>query len=168
MAEDPRFQTFTKKDGTPAYLQKMPANMKETEGMNRHAYIMTVPTFDFTVLGQPMRSGTELRNLYSQADGAQRQEIVKELFGRYTQEAEQIMNNKLPVQQAEPVNECGGVGVVKGGNDPRYSVATMGDQNDVTPATLGKEMKAYGLVGRKNPGQVKHQTNVRKQVGQGK
>jgi hypothetical protein len=30
--------------------------------------------------------------------------------------------------------------VVKGGNDPRYVMATAGDQNDVTGKTLGQEM----------------------------
>jgi len=232
MAEDPRFKSFTKKDGTPAYLQKMPGNMKETEGMNRHAYIMTVPTFDFDVLGQPMRSGTELRAQYVAADEKTRQAIIKDLFGKYTVEAEKLMTDKLapaaPIEAPRPVKlpktvkaaglnevriidpafvdlyyepmnrnsktklvaqhvpkdqldriintlvqkrmahenrfswkpsegeerygrvaEMGGVGVVRGGNDPRYVMATAGDQNDVTGDTLGKEMKALGLTGRK-------------------
>lgn len=41
--------------------------------------------------------------------------------------------------------EAAGVGVVKNSKDPRYVMATMGDQNDVTAATLPKMMKAYGL-----------------------
>ena len=95
MAEDPRFKSFTKKDGTPAYFQPMPVKMQETEGMNRHAYIMTVPTFQFNVNGDPMQSATELRAEYKVADEKTRQKIVADLFGKYTQEAEQIMNNKL-------------------------------------------------------------------------
>ena len=95
MAEDPRFKSFTKKDGTPAYFQPMPSKMQETEGMNRHAYIMTVPTFQFNVNGDPMQSATELRVEYKVADEKTRQKIVADLFGKYTQEAEQIMNNKL-------------------------------------------------------------------------
>jgi hypothetical protein len=47
--------------------------------------------------------------------------------------------------------EAAGVGVVKNSKDPRYVMATMGDQNDVTAQTLPKEMQAYGLIGRKNP-----------------
>ena len=47
--------------------------------------------------------------------------------------------------------EAAGVGVVKNSKDPRYSMATMGDQNDVTGNTLNKEMQAYGLTGRKPP-----------------
>ena len=106
MAEDPRFKSWTKKDGTPAYFQPMPKNIKDTEGMNHHGYIMTVPTFDFTVLGQPMRSGSELRALYQTANEQQRQAIIKDLFGKYTQEAEQLLTSKLapqaPVEAPRP------------------------------------------------------------------
>jgi len=61
--------------------------------------------------------------------------------------------------------ECAGTGVVKGGNDPRYKNALT---VDVKPNTLGKEMKAFGLVGRKNPGAPTRQTPVSKNVGKGK
>jgi hypothetical protein len=199
--------------------------------MDEHGYILTVPTFDFAVLGHPMRSGTELRKLYSESDEAQRREIIKDLFGKYTIEAEQIMNNKIaaPINEdrsvlkrqianidpngvyvidevgmilAGPIDsrqeamgefrkllaqgqdveliqgralimklyhleECGGVGVVKGGNDPRYSTATMGNQNAVNGGTLGKEMKAFGLVGRKSPGAGKQQAKVSNAIGTG-
>ena len=71
-------------------------------------------------------------------------------------------------QKDENINEIGGVGVVKGGNDPRYSMSTAGDQNAVTGNTLGKEMQAFGLIGRKNPGINNQQKSVKKSVGQGK
>jgi len=60
----------------------------------------------------------------------------------------------------------GGVGVVKGGSDPRYSTATMGDQNAVDGNTLGREMRAFGLTGRAAP-RAKEQRPVRSQVGKG-
>lgn len=108
MAEDPRFSFATKKDGTTPYFQPL-KDIKQTESMDKHGYIMTVPTFDFTVAGAPMRSGTELRNLYSAADEKGRQGIITDLFGRYSRDAEQIMNNKIPAQKAitglEPVTE---------------------------------------------------------------
>lgn len=47
--------------------------------------------------------------------------------------------------------EAAGVGVVKNSRDPRYSMATMGDQNDVTASTLPKMMRGYGLIGRVSP-----------------
>lgn len=104
MDEDPRFSFAPKKDGTDPYFQPL-TNIKDTVSMDQHGYIMTVPTFDFNVLNQPMRSGTELRKMYATADGTQRQAIITDLFGRYTREAEQIMNSKIPAEQAEPVSE---------------------------------------------------------------
>lgn len=101
MAEDPRFSFALKKDGTEPYFQPL-KSIKETEDMTKHGYIMTVPTFDFKVLGQPMRSGTELRQMYADADPAQRKKIIADLFGRYTAEAEQIMQKIVPAQSVEP------------------------------------------------------------------
>jgi hypothetical protein len=69
------------------------------------------------------------------------------------------------VRQGMGLMECAGTGVVRGGNDPRYKNALT---VDVKPNTLGKEMKAFGLVGRKNPGAPTRQTPVSKNVGKGK
>lgn len=63
--------------------------------------------------------------------------------------------------------EAAGVGVVRGGRDPRYMTATMGNQNAVTGATLGKEMRAFGLAGRKSPGGPTQQKKVKASIGQG-
>lgn len=144
MAEDPRFSFNAKKDGTQPYFQPL-KNIKDTESMDKHGYIMTVPTFDFTVAGAPMRSGTELRKLYADSDEKARQAIIADLFGRYTREAEQIMNSKIPAEQAEPVVECGGVGVVaskKQANDPRYKTSLT---KDVRPGQIAKSLKAFNL-----------------------
>jgi hypothetical protein len=215
MEEDPRFSFAPKKDGSPAYFQKF-TTIKETESMDKHGYIMTVPTFDFTVLNQPMRSGTELRKMYADSNELKRQQIVQDLFGRYTHEAEQIMNSKILAESISSFVPAGrmqgdtsvdgyykllayrykqnpsslsnkekeqlhsfllqkkvfkedaaGVGVVKGGKDPRYMTATMGDQNDVDSNTLSREMQAYGLIGRKSPGGRTRQHPVDKNVGKG-
>lgn len=217
MAEDPRFSFKSKKDGSAPYFQPL-RDIKDTKSMQEHGYIMTVPTFDFDVLGQPMRSGTELRQMYVDADEPTRQNIVKDLFGRYTTEAEQLLTtklapaapkevprpNKLPKtvkpaggQVVEPVSEqvsafvparqdsddgyykllahkyrkdprslsakekeqlhnyiikqqvfkeeAAGVGVVKNSKDPRYVMATVGDQNDVDGSTPKKNLRAFKL-----------------------
>jgi hypothetical protein len=146
MAEDPRFSFTSKKDGSQPYFQPL-KNIQDTVSMDQHGYIMTVPTFDFSVAGKPMRSGTELRNMYSSADVDQRQAIVKDLFGRYSNDAEKIMNSKIAVQQtAEPVAEdAAGVGVVatkKQARDPRYSHSLT---VDVGPDTPAKNLKAFRL-----------------------
>lgn len=119
MAEDPRFSFKTKKDGSAPYFQPL-KDINDTESMKQHGYIMTVPTFDFNVNNQPMRSASELRASYAKADPEQRQAIVKDLFGRYTREAEQIMNSKIPAEQAHPVAET----FNRGGNNP------LRDRND--------------------------------------
>ena len=81
-----------------------------------------------------------------------------------------ILKNGRPVhswqlgEKLKDLTEGGGVGVVKGGNDPRYKNALT---VDVKPNTLGKEMKAFGLVGRKNPGVPTRQTPVGKNIGKG-
>jgi nicotinamide mononucleotide adenylyltransferase len=105
MEEDPRFSFGTKKDGTASYFQPL-KNIKDTASMDQHGYILVAPTFDFSVEGQPMTSGTELRRLYGSANTQQRQKIIADLFGKYTREAEQIMNNKIPAPAAEPVAEA--------------------------------------------------------------
>ena len=104
MDEDPRFSFAAKKDGSTPYFQPL-KDIKQTESMDRHGYIMTVPTFDFTVAGAPMRSGTELRKLYSDAKVKKRQAILADLFGKYTRDAEQIMNSKIPATVAKPVKQ---------------------------------------------------------------
>lgn len=50
------------------------------------------------------------------------------------------------IKKKQSVDEdAAGVGVVKNSKDPRYVMATMGDQNDVTAATLPKMMAGYHL-----------------------
>ena len=166
MAEDPRFSFAAKKDGSTPYFQPL-KDIKQTESMDKHGYIMTVPTFDFTVAGAPMRSGTELRKLYSDADAKQRQAIIADLFGKYTSDAEHIMNNKISPTAAEPVEQpklpaktklqkvtapkepvaedAGGVGVVaskKQARDPRYSTSLT---RDVRPGAVKKSLRAFNL-----------------------
>ena len=60
-----------------------------------------------------------------------------------------IRPNQFVKAKQAVAEDAAGVGVVKNSKDPRYVMATMGDQNDVTGDTLEKEMRAYGLVGRK-------------------
>lgn len=94
MAEDPRFKSWTKKDGSPTYFQPMPkaGNLKS---FDQHGYILTVPTFEFKVLGEPMRSATEVRAQFASADAARQKDIVLDLFGAYNDRVLQIMQAKI-------------------------------------------------------------------------
>jgi hypothetical protein len=95
MAEDPRFSRFTKKDGSPAYLQPIPKRLDKLQPAITHGYIDTVPTTDFTVLGAPARSASQLRAQYVNLTSQQRKEFIKDLFGKYDPTVYNIMNNKL-------------------------------------------------------------------------
>ena len=95
MAEDPRFKSWTKKDGTPAYFQPMPNDTSMMSTFDKHGYIMTVPTVNFTVLGQPMRSATEIRAQFASADLDTQKAIVKDLFGNYDESVLRLMQQKL-------------------------------------------------------------------------
>jgi hypothetical protein len=95
MAEDPRFSKFTKKDGSPSYLQPIPKNLTKLQPAINHGYIDTVPTTDFTVLGKPARSASELRSQYAKLNPQQRKSFIADLFGKYDDGVYNIMNNKL-------------------------------------------------------------------------
>jgi hypothetical protein len=139
MAEDPRFSKWTKKDGSPSYFQPMPKNTKDMAPIGQHGYIMTVPTFDFTVLGQPMRSATEVRQQFAQAKDEVKQAIIRDLFGAYSNEVFAIMKNRIQ-------EDAAGVGVVASRSqrrDPRYKNSLT---VDVQPGTPRKMMRALRLI----------------------
>jgi hypothetical protein len=94
MAEDPRFQFKPKKDGSPSYFQKF-TNLQSCETLDKHGYMMTVPTFDFTVLGKPARSASEIRAQFAGADLATQRKIVTDLFGKFDNNVFNIMKARL-------------------------------------------------------------------------
>lgn len=95
MAEDPRFGKWTKKDGTSGYFQPMPKKLSDMSPLTEHGYIMTVPTFNFTVLGQPMRSASEFRSQFANADEDTQRALFKDLFGAFDEETFRIMQQKI-------------------------------------------------------------------------
>ena len=153
MAEDPRFKTGYKKDGNSTYFQPLPGNLAQAGSMDQHGYLVVVPTVTFKVLGQPMRSATEVRAQYAQADQETRKKIIADLFGKYTPEAEQIMTSKLSEDNMNDqsdstspihgVSECAGVGVIankKQARDPRYMMSLT---QDVRPDTMDRMKSAF-------------------------
>lgn len=95
MAEDPRFSFANKKDGSPSYFQPMAPNAKQMQSFDKHGYITTVPTLDFTILGEPMRSATELRRNFANADPETQKTMVNDLYGAYNDRVYQILSSKL-------------------------------------------------------------------------
>ena len=94
MEEDPRFSFAPKKDGSPSYFQPL-NKVDEMKPFNQHGYITVVPTLDFTVLGQPMRSATELRRDFAKADTDTQKDMITDLYGTYNKGVHQIMANKI-------------------------------------------------------------------------
>lgn len=95
MEEDPRFQFKPKKDGSPSYYQPYG---KDMQPLSKHGYIITTPTFDFTVLGEPMRSATELRRNFANADTETQAAMIKDLYGKYDPTIHKIMAAKITAQ----------------------------------------------------------------------
>lgn len=92
MDTDPRFQFKPKKDGSPGYYQPM---SKQLFPMAKHGHIMTVPTFEFKVLGEPMRSASEFRKNFASADLKTQAQMIVDLYGKYNKDIHRIMNTKL-------------------------------------------------------------------------
>lgn len=167
-----------KKNGDPGYYQNFEGLEKATTA-DKHGYVIIASEREkrITLGGKQYDAshGTESRNLWNMVrdNPKLRDEYLVQMFGRKDPELARILD-KIPVNEdsnlpvavdsISPIHGSGsgavtedaaGVGVVKNSKDPRYVMATAGDQNDVTAQTLPKEMRAYGLIGRKSPGAKK-------------
>lgn len=98
MAEDPRFQFKPKKDGSPSYFQQF-TDLKQCQTLDKHGYMITVPTFNFTVLGQPANSASQIREQFAGADLATQRKIVTDLFGKFDNNVFNIMKARLEVSE---------------------------------------------------------------------
>jgi len=101
MAEDPRFSfpqvgLKMKKDGDPAHVQKWPG-VGNAKTLREHSYIVTVPTFTFSIQGEAINSATQIRNMVGKADEEQLQLILQDLYGtkNIPQEVAEIFKRKL-------------------------------------------------------------------------
>ena len=92
MDEDPRFSFNPKKDGSPSYFQPMG---KDLATFDKHGYIATVPTLDFDVLGEPMRSATQLRANFAKADDKTQKQMIIDLYGQYDANIHNVMQGKI-------------------------------------------------------------------------
>ena len=99
MDTDPRFKFDAdgigrKKDGSLSYLQKWPG-MHKAKTMDQHGYIIAAPTKEFTVLGEPATSATEIRKAYRSADPSKRDRIITDLYGKPKPEIRSMFDDKL-------------------------------------------------------------------------
>lgn len=102
MDDDPRFAFKPKKDGSPSYFQ--PAAGADMVGLDTHGYVMVAPTLNFTVLGEPMKSATEFRRDFADADEEKQKQMITDLYGSYSEQVHNIMRNKIK-EHADPYLE---------------------------------------------------------------
>jgi len=77
---------YTKKDGSPAYYQPF-KSLKDCVPFNPeggHGYIFVTKKHTFTVNGQEVYSGSQIRSMYSKADDKGRKSIVNGLYPKAT------------------------------------------------------------------------------------
>ena len=94
MSEDPRFTFKPLKSGKASYYQRYEDGIELDTCVN-HAYIDVVPTKSFTLLGKPMKSASELRELYKMSNDSKRIKIIKDLYGTYDEKVKNILDEKL-------------------------------------------------------------------------
>ena len=73
---------YTKKDGSPAYYQPF-KSIKECVPFNPeggHGYIFVTKKHTFTVNGQEVFSGSQIRSMYAKAKDKDKQTIIKDLY----------------------------------------------------------------------------------------
>lgn len=135
-----------KKDGNPGYFKTF-KNLKECATADQHGYVIIADerhkVIDINGQSVDVSHGTQTRQAWNlvRNDPAQRSAFLLQMYGRDDAELGRVLD-KIPQTMAE---DAAGVGVVKNGNDPRYSMATMGDDNDVDASTLPKMMAGFHL-----------------------
>ena len=135
-----------KKDGNPGYFKTF-KNLKECATADQHGYVIIADerhkVIDINGQSVDVSHGTQTRQAWNlvRNDPEQRSAFLLQMYGRDDAELGRVLD-KIPQTMAE---DAAGVGVVKNGNDPRYSMATMGDDNDVDASTLPKMMAGFHL-----------------------
>lgn len=151
-----------KKDGNPSYYKSF-TDIKNTTTADKHGFVIIANERNKLItIGNKqvdVSHGTQSRAAWNAVrnNPKERSQFLLQMYGRDDPELGRILD-KIP----EEINEeAAGVGVVKNGNDPRYSMATMGDDNDVTASTLPRMMAGYHLTKRYK--KLKEEINVIKE-----
>jgi hypothetical protein len=94
-AKDARRFNPARKDGSPSYLQPLPANAKKLRPMTQQGYIEITPTVDFQIQGQPANSASQIRKLYAAGNDNDRNQIIADLYGQTDAELRDIFDQAL-------------------------------------------------------------------------
>jgi hypothetical protein len=93
--EDARFSFAPKKNGEASYMQPLPDNIKQAEPMTKHAYVAVTPTVNFKVRGADANSASQIRQLYTKGNDADREQIIADLYGDADADLKDIFDRKL-------------------------------------------------------------------------
>ena len=107
--ENPRFTFEPKRDGSLSYMQPF-----QTEGLRpilEHAYVLTIPVFEFNILDKPVISATQIRKKFIESNTSNRIKIIEELYGEFNEEIFEIFERKLKI--ADAVTESNNNGIYK-------------------------------------------------------
>lgn len=87
---------YTKKDGSPGYFQPYNPN-QPLQPFANHGYVFVTSKHDFNINGNSVYSGTQVRDMYQNADDAGRLSIIKQLYPRSKQhkQIKQILDKYL-------------------------------------------------------------------------
>lgn len=102
--ENPRFTFEPKQNGNPSYYQPYDENNLQT--MDTHSYILTMPTYTFSVNDKKISSSTEIRKMFRNSNPNAQRKIIKDLYGNYDQEIHEILRNKLNILKSDFINEA--------------------------------------------------------------
>jgi len=101
--DDARFNFRPKKDGSPSYMQPLPADQKDMKNMTQHAYVAVTPTVNFKVRGADANSASQIRKKYIDGNESDREQIIADLYGDVDAGIKDIFDRKL--RAPAPVNE---------------------------------------------------------------
>jgi Cytidylyltransferase-like len=96
-----RFNFTPKKDGSPAYLQPVPANKKSMKPMTKQGYVAITPTVNFRVKGADANSASQIRKLYLDGNDSDRRQIITDLYGAPDPELKDIFDERLGVNRPQ-------------------------------------------------------------------
>jgi cytidyltransferase-like protein len=95
MTNNSRFTFQPKKDGTASFLQSYNDNKHDLLPVNKHAYVIVLPTFEFDVAGSPTNSATEIRNQFANANYSTQTGMIEDLYGKYSPDIHDMMRSKI-------------------------------------------------------------------------
>jgi hypothetical protein len=71
--------SYTKKDGSPGYYQPF-VDINSCEPFGRHGYVYVTQKVDFSVAGQEIYSGSQVRQMYQDANDDLRMMMIQDLY----------------------------------------------------------------------------------------